>query len=59
MTSVSAGSVLAHSGCAVGHRGANRQPGGKLPMRGTLPGIAVKRVAPPLNFGTEFISAFV
>jgi hypothetical protein len=58
-TSTSPGIFSEHSGLAIGQRGAKRQPGGKLPMRGTLPGMAESRVAPPANFGTAFINAFV
>jgi|ERR1035441_3363005 hypothetical protein len=58
-TSSSSGIFSEHSGLAIGQRGANRQPGGKLPMRGTLPGMAERRSASPRSFGTEFISARV
>src|SRR5262245_52444220 len=58
-TSINSGILLEHSGFAIGQRGANRQPGGKFPMRGTLPGIAERRFASPDNCGTDAIKAFV
>src|SRR5579862_4998603 len=58
-TSTSSGIFSEHSGLAIGQRGAKRQPGGKLPMRGTLPGMAESRSAVPWSFGTLAISAFV
>ena len=42
-TSISGGMESEHSGLAIGHRGENRQPGGKAPRRGTAPGIVASR----------------